>query len=94
VAADEIQSHTKLLIANLDERSQPGTHWVCRYNGVWHDPLGSNGTGQRKGFERRVQGSWTEDDPEQRRDEDNCGQRCLAALMVGVQLGDEGFALL
>ena len=67
---------------------------MCRYDGVWHDPLGSNGTGQRKGFERRVQGSWTEDDPEQRREEDSCGQRCLAALMVGVQLGGNGFALL
>ena len=44
MAADEIQPHTKLLIANLDERAMPGSHWVCRYDGAWHDPLGSNGT--------------------------------------------------
>ena len=94
MAADEIQPHTKLLIANLDERSMPGSHWVCRYDGAWHDPLGSNGTDQRAALVRRVQGSWTDDDPEQRREEDNCGQRCLAALMVGVQLGSDGFALL
>ena len=41
---------------NLDERSMPGSHWVCRYDGAWHDPLGSNGTDQRAAFVRRVQG--------------------------------------
>ena len=40
-AADEIPQRTAYVIANLSERGDgPGTHWVCRCHGVWHDPLG------------------------------------------------------
>ena len=56
-AADEIPQRTPYVIANLSERGDgPGTHWVCRCHGVWHDPLGSSGAAQRVLFERRVQG--------------------------------------
>ena len=78
----------------LSERGDgPGTHWVCRCHGVWHDPLGSSGAAQRVQFERRVQGRWTDQDIEQP-DDNSCGQRCLAALMTGRQLGEQAFLLL
>ena len=94
VAADEIPPKTRFVIANLDDRGQPGSHWVCRYDGVWHDPLGTDGRTQRAAFVRRVGSQWTDDDAEQARREDNCGQRCLAALMTGKQLDREAFRLL
>ena len=93
-AADEIPQRTPYVIANLSERGDgPGTHWVCRCHGVWHDPLGSSGAAQRVQFERRVQGRWTDMDIEQP-DDNSCGQRCLAALMTGGQLGEKAFLLL
>jgi hypothetical protein len=94
VAADEIPTDATFVIANLDERGQPGSHWVCRYDGLWHDPLGSGGRKQRAAFVRRVGSQWTDDDAEQARREDNCGQRCIAALMTGKQLGRHAFKLL
>ena len=94
VAADEIPPKTRFVIANLDDRGQPGSHWVCRYDGVWHDPLGTDGRTQRAAFVRRVGSQRTDDDAEQARREDNCGQRCIAALMTGKQLGRHAFKLL
>ena len=80
---DEIATLPRAVDANLDERGQPGSHWVCRYDGLWHDPLGTGGRKQRAAFVRRVGSQWTDDDAEQTRREDNCGQRCLRVSQSG-----------
>ena len=59
-------------IVNLDKRTQPGSHWVALADGMCYDSFGRNvGLGKQ-----------TEDDIEQERREDNCGQRCIAFLCV------------
>ena len=88
------------LICNLDTSRGPGTHWVCRYvdgrgKAAWHDPLGHTGVAQA-GALREQLGSveWTDDDAEQKQSEDNCGQRCLAALMAAKAGGMVDFMAL
>ena len=89
------------LVCNLDTSRQSGTHWVCRYvdgrgKAAWHDPLGHTGVAQAGALREQLGAvsEWTEDDAEQGANEDNCGQRCLAALMTGGQLGEKAFLLL
>ena len=88
------------LICNLDQSGkQKLFHWVCRYvdsegTVAWHDPLGKGGKAQRQPLVRQVNSRWTEDDAEQGVTEDNCGQRCLAALMIAKQCGMEAFLAL
>ena len=91
------------LIANLHTAAMPGLHWVCRYvdsdgNSAWHDPLARLGQAQRQrhGFERHVR-RWTAEDPaphDQEASEDNCGQRCLAALSVAKSGGFQSYVML
>ena len=94
------------LICNLDKSGkQKLFHWVCRYvcgDGTiaWHDPLGSAGIAQAQPLRRQLRGKmWTDDDnirdpSHQGNSQDNCGQRCLAALMIGKQFGMDDFLLL
>ena len=81
----------------------PGLHWVCRYvdkagNSAWHDPLAALGQAQRKrhGFGRHVR-RWTDEAEaphDQEASEENCGQRCLAALCVAKAGVMKSFLLL
>ena len=91
------------LICNLDKShgggGTGGTHWVCRYvtpqgKALWHDPLGKDGAQQASALVQQVSAQWTEDDAEQAESEDNCGQRCLAALRIAKEMGPSAFLLL
>jgi hypothetical protein len=86
------------LICNLDDSgTQTLYHWVCRYvtpqgKAIWHDPLGRDGEEQASALIQQLRNvQWTEDDPEQDSEEDNCGQRCLAALRIAKELGAKAF---
>jgi hypothetical protein len=90
------------LICNLDDSGkQTIFHWVCRYvtpkgEALWHDPLGESGADQASQLVRQVRALWTDednfDDPSHQADaEDNCGQRCLAALRVAKEMGPDAF---
>ena len=89
------------LICNLDKSrgggGSGGFHWVCRYvtpqgEALWHDPLGEDGAGQAAPLVRQLAGvHWTDDDAEQGVEEDNCGQRCLAALRLAQESGPAAF---
>lgn len=67
------------MIVNLDNSDQPGSHWVACVrdtNGVLvYDSFGRN-------IPLFVNQINTESDPEQLLQEENCGQRCLAFLLV------------
>ena len=101
VPRDRIPGRTKhsFLICNLDEADSErgGSHWVCRYvtrqgKVLWHDPLGVEGAEQAEPLVDQLSGvQWTEDDAEQHPDEDNCGQRCLAALRIAKEMGPDAF---
>ena len=88
------------LISNLLASDTGGSHWVCRYvspdgESAWYDPLAQLGQAQRRraGFERHVR-QWTDETPaphDQEAAEDNCGQRCLAALCTADWGGMEAF---
>ena len=60
-------------IVNLDRKNQSGSHWVGVVGDMVYDSFGRTGI---LGPELRD----TENDAEQRKQEDNCGQRCLAWL--------------
>ena len=47
-------------------RAPPGQHWFCCYKGKKYDPLGKDG-------------SRTQEQPDK---SDNCGQRCVAYLLM------------
>jgi hypothetical protein len=86
------------LICNLDDSGkQTLFHWVCRYvtpqgKAIWHDPLGHDGEEQASALIQQLSGvEWTEDDAEQDSKEDNCGQRCLAALRIAKDMGTDAF---
>jgi hypothetical protein len=104
VPRDKIPARRKdsYLIANLDDSGKQSIyHWVCRYvtpNGeaLWHDPLGESGADQASQLVKQVRALWTDDDnfddPSHQADaEDNCGQRCLAALRVAKEMGADAY---
>jgi hypothetical protein len=83
------------LICNLQTSQQGGSHWVCRAGSIWHDPLGAPGVAQAMKLRQQLGPvTWTDMDAEQRESEDNCGQRCIAALMLAKQCGMQAFLLL
>lgn len=65
------------VIVNLDTSDLRGSHWVAVAGGLVYDSFGRvhvlGAEGDLKDVDR---------DAEQRRSEDNCGQRCLAWLTV------------
>jgi hypothetical protein len=104
VPRDQIPPRKKdsYLICNLDSSGkQTIFHWVCRYvtpkgEVLWHDPLGQSGEKQASQLVKQVRALWTDDDnfddPSHQADaEDNCGQRCLAALRVAKEMGPDAF---
>jgi len=81
-------------IINLDNSSQPGSHWIAlfktpRRGTIIYDSFGRKAKKilNKKLYSKNPLESIgkyleTENDAEQRIDESNCGQRCLAWLLV------------
>ena len=63
-------------VVNTDHSGEPGTHWVAVGEGMLYDSFG------RRDILKNTRLSDTEYDAEQRQEEENCGQRCLAWLSV------------
>ncbi len=82
-------------IINLDDSGQPGSHWVSlvksRKKYVIYDSFGRNTTNILPNFQKgygKIMN--TENDVEQSRAEENCGQRSLASLCVYDNFGYSG----
>ena len=94
-AADTIPKSTnfKYCIANLDNSDQPGSHWVAmarlpgpkRY--LVYDSFGRSTSEILPDLQ--VPNEQTEQDAEQKREEDNCGARCLAWLTMFDMFGPD-----
>lgn len=81
-------------IVNLEPRGQRGEHWVALADNLVYDSFG-----RTKVLELREHKlgpvpssdlTYTEDDAEQTKREDNCGQRCIAWLMTYEKYGPVG----
>ena len=74
----------------LNTKGGVGEHWLLRYcdanRGLWYDSFGRDVSGLVR--TKYVRAS-TDGDAEQNILESNCGQRCLAAAIVGRLLGAE-----
>ena len=72
--------HSEMAIFNLDKRNQPGSHWVAvvkdRKHYIIYDSFGRTISLKQKNTLN------TEDDPEQNINEQNCGARSVAWLIV------------
>lgn len=75
-------------IFNLDKSNEPGSHWCAAYNdghSLWiYDSFGRK---VMRGRGNRVK--YTDRNPEQKKKENNCGQRCLAWLDTVYKFGIE-----
>ena len=71
---------SEMAIFNLDKRNQPESHWCAvvkdKKNYIVYDSFGRNISLKQKN------NIMTEDDAEQSVEEQNCGQRCVAWLVV------------
>jgi len=91
-AADTIPKSTSFgyCIANLDNADQPGEHWVAivKNNGKYlvYDSFGRKTSDILPNLENVTD---TDYDAEQFKHEENCGQRCLAWLLVYDQFGPD-----
>jgi hypothetical protein len=78
-ARDQMPVNFQYMIVNLDNSDEPGSHWMACVrdtNGVLvYDSFGRN-------IPLFVNQINTESDQEQHIQEENCGQRCLAFLLV------------
>ena len=89
------------LIANTDLSSQPGEHWVAFYRSrdgklYQYDSFGRAPARLMPGALKRAGGGiygHVDRDAEQRVSEENCGQRCLAWLVLAKNYGAELAAL-
>lgn len=87
-------------IINLEPRHKSGEHWIAKANDLIYDSFGRNGIVETREKENQIGGGddkrslhYTDSDVEQRKREDNCGQRCIAWLMVYERFGREGAQL-
>lgn len=95
--SDRIPSlkHGQMIIANLDSSKGAGTHWVAvaqdRKKTIVYDSFGRKSSkilpSVHRGGKMVID---TDDDAEQGRAQNNCGQRCLAALAVYRTYGANG----
>jgi hypothetical protein len=78
-------------IANLDPTNKPGSHWIAiaKEKGrlLFYDSFGRETTDILPDVHNRHQD--VDHDAEQDIDEANCGQRCLAWLMMYDQFGSD-----
>lgn len=76
-------------IFNLDNHNEPGSHWCSYYMSEDGTPCVYDSFGRvvLKGIDKRVRNSNRR--AEQSKNEENCGQRCLAWLLCVYKLGIE-----
>ncbi len=87
--------HGQVAIANLDDSTGPGTHWIGiaqdKHKTIVYDSFGRKSSkiipSVHRGGKMVID---TDDDAEQRVEQNNCGQRCLAALAVFEMKGSNG----
>ena len=83
------------MIVNTDSSTGSGVHWIAVLDEdgqrAMSDPLGKVGREQREELDEIEQPLWSEDDAEQRKSEDTCGPRSLAAIAVGLEHGMQEF---
>lgn len=72
--------HGQFCIANVDKAHQPGSHWVAITHDLFYDSFGRSHNTLMK--HSNLQQTNTEDDAEQTIPESNCGQRCIAFLLL------------
>jgi hypothetical protein len=97
-ASDQIPklSAGKYAITNLQKSTQPGSHWLALVkskNGIYvYDSFGRKTIKILPALVESGNGviKETENDKEQASLQTNCGQRCIAALIVCDNLGIEG----
>lgn len=97
-ASDQIpqMQPNQYAILNLDPSHKPGVHWVAYVKGnnrqYLYDSFGRQSLKIAGTLRQKSSGilEQTESDPEQKKLEENCGQRSLAALMVYDRLGWNG----
>lgn len=81
--------HRGYAIVNLDTRSQPGSHWIAVGDGLVYDSFGRPNILKGSGDLPQA-----DHDAEQEDEEDNCGPRCLAWLLVHQDHGSALAALI
>jgi len=95
-ASDKIPKLNKLrsfAILNLDNSNQPGSHWIAvaldGKNLIVYDSFGRNHTKIIPNLKNEFRGKIhnTDLDPEQRKDEFNCGQRSIGWLIFFQKYG-------
>jgi hypothetical protein len=83
------------MIVNTDSIAGSGVHWIAVFDEegrrAMSDPLGKVGIEQREELDEIERPLWSEDDAEQRKSEDTCGPRSLAAIAVGLAHGMQEF---
>ena len=79
-------------VVNLEPRGNRGEHWVGVANNLIYDSFGRNRVVEirehKLGIRPFGEYSYTAPDAEQLKQEDNCGQRCIAWLMVYDKYGE------
>ena len=83
------------MIVNTDSSAGSGVHWIAVLDEdgqrAMSDPLGRVGKEQRRQLDEIAKPLWSQDDAEQRKHEDTCGPRSLAAIAVGLAHGMDEF---
>ncbi len=86
------------IISNLDNSYQSGSHWISIVkdgkNLLVYDSFGRPGKRIIPSLIEKGNIIDTEDDAEQGKNEENCGQRSIASLFVYDQYGKDMFMLL
>ena len=83
---DTIKNGDGFQIINLDISTGPGTHWIAsakdKDGTVIYDSFGDLNNLNESPFIQIFHPKFTEQDKEQKPNESNCGQRCVAWLLV------------
>ena len=94
-ASDERHKNFKnnsCFLLNTDRKGESGTHWLCGVNLGKHTYL-YDSFGRNINFislrSRKI--TYTNPDKEQKNNEENCGQRCISALLVFYHNGLESY---
>ena len=87
--SDRMPKNKGYYIANVDKSSQPGTHWLGCVNSNGHRYIYDSFGRGSSSIIPHVSGSIIDADYDREQDinENNCGARCLAWLLVAQHLG-------
>ena len=86
-AANQIPTDLKegYFIVNTDPFSMPGTHWTAAADGLFYDSFDRKSTKLFPGID--LPGTSLNSHTEQRPNESNCGERCIAFLVIHHNFG-------